>query len=176
MTFKETQQLKLLWLYILVGLESLVILLVLTVGKQSITFDELQAMNYIPVIAVVVPFALIYAINKIPFNYEISDNGIKYRYLSLTGKYNFLPWHSIKNVYVKKYDALGEYGGWGVRNRLWFKLNDKAYVFNDNNKGLQIELKNGKKILFSSNKIEELQLFLFNFNTRYKIPAIDSHG
>ncbi|RZM20676.1 MAG: hypothetical protein EOO88_35500 [Pedobacter sp.] len=176
MEFKETQQLKLWWLYILIGLEALIIFLVMFVGKQHITFDELHAMNYVPVLAIVAPFLLVYAINTISFNYEINERGVSYRYFSITGKHEFIPWHSIKNIYFRKYDALGEYGGWGVKYRLWFKLRDKAYVFNDNNKGLQIELKNGKKILFSTNKLDELELFLFNFNSRYKIPAIDNHG
>jgi len=176
MEFKETQQLKLLWLYILLGLETLIILLILFVGKQSITLEELHKMNYLPIGAVAVPFLLIYAINNISFKYEINEQGIKYRYFSITGKDNFIAWHSIKKVYIRKYDALGEYGGWGVKHRLWFKLKDKAYVFNDNNKGLQIELNNGKKILFSTNKTEELELFLFNFNSRHKIAAINNHG
>ena len=176
MEFRETQKLKLWWLYILLGMEALVIFLLMFIGKQSITFDELHEMNYFPVAIVILPFGLVYLINAIPFKYEISVDGIKYRYFSLTGKYNFIPWQSTKAVYLKKYDAMGEYGGWGVKSRLWFKLKDKAYIFNDNDTGLQIELKNGKKILFSTNKLDELKLFLYNFNERYRIPAINNNG
>jgi len=176
MEFSETQKLKLWWLYILLGLESVVILCVSFLGKQRITFDQLHEMNYIPIIAVVAPLVLVYTINNIAFKYEINERGIRYRYFSLTGKYQFIPWTSIRHLYIRKYDALGEYGGWGVRYRLWFKTRDKAYVFNDNSKGLQLELSNGKKVLFSTNKLEELELFLFNFNSRHRIPAMNNYG
>ena len=176
MEFTETQKLKLWWLYILLGVESVIILSVTFLGKQRITFDDLREMNYVLILAVAAPMVLVYIINNISFKYEINERGIKYRYFSLTGKYQFIPWTSIRHLYIRKYDALGEYGGWGVRYGLWFKLRDKAYVFNDNNKGLQLELSNGKKILFSSNKLEELELFLFNFNSRHRIPAINNYG
>ena len=78
----------------------------------------------------------------------------------------------MERVYLNKFDALGDYGGWGVRYRLWFKFNDKAYILNDKERGLQIEFKNGKRLLFSSNKLEELELFLINFKSRYNIQAI----
>jgi len=67
---------------------------------------------------------------------------------------------------------LGDYGGWGVRYRLWFKFNDKAYILNDRDKGLKIEFKNSRKLLFSSNKLDALELFLINLKTQYQIQAI----
>ena len=80
------------------------------------------------------------------------------------------------SVYMRKYDALGEYGGWGLRYRLWFKFNDRAYVFNDHSKGLQVELSNGKKVLFSTTKHEELSLFLINLKSKYNLAAIATDG
>lgn len=69
-------------------------------------------------------------------------------------------WTDIESAYLRKYDALGEYGGWGFRYRLWFKCKDKAFIFNNGTKGLQIVLKNGRKLLFSAAKIDELSIFL----------------
>ncbi|KIA96769.1 hypothetical protein OC25_02525 [Pedobacter kyungheensis] len=78
----------------------------------------------------------------------------------------------MEKAYIRKYDAFSEYGGYGVKTRLWFKFKDKAYILNDKNRGLQLEFKNGKKLLFSSNKIDEMEMFLINLKTRYKIQAI----
>lgn len=103
---------------------------------------------------------------------QIGTEGISYKYFPFQTKLKLLSWGNMEKVYINKYNALGDYGGFGVRSRLWFKFNDKAYILNDKDKGLQIEFKNGKKLLFSSNKIEELQMFLINLKTRYNIQAI----
>lgn len=176
MEFKEEQKLKLWWLYVLIGLELIVLAPIMFLSKHRITLAELKDMHYVPLLSFVLPMLAVWLINNIKFNFEIDKEGISYRYFSITGKRTIIPWTSIKKAYIRKYDALGEYGGWGAKNRLWFKLNDKAYIFNDHNKGLQLELKNGKKILFSSNKVEEMELFLFNLKTMSKIEALsDRH-
>lgn len=56
--------------------------------------------------------------------------------------------------------------------RLWFNFKDKAYLMNDKSRGFQIVFKNGKKLLFSSNKVDALELFLINLKTKYNIQAI----
>ena len=83
-----------------------------------------------------------------------------------------MSWTTIEKAYIRKYDAFSEYGGYGIKHRLWFKFGDKGYILNDKNKGLQLELKSGKKLLFSSNKIDEMELFLINLKKKYNIQAI----
>ena len=61
-----------------------------------------------------------------------------------------------------------------MRTKLWFKFYDKAYIFNDNSIGLQLELGNRKRLLFSTAKAEELGLFLINLKTKYNIGAIET--
>ena len=79
----------------------------------------------------------------------------------------------IAKAYVRTYSPLGEYGGWGLR----YSLSGNGMAYNvSGNKGLQLELSNGKKVLFSTNKLEELELFLFNFNSRHRIPAMNNYG
>lgn len=172
MEFRETQRLKLWWLYILVGLEMLVMMLIFSFGKHRITFAELAEINFMLLLAAASPLILVWGVQQISFKYIINERGISYKYLSLTGKYRLIPWASVNSIYIRKYDAMGEYGGWGAKYRLWFKMKDKAFIFNDENKGLQIEIKNGKKILFSTNELAGLQSFLHNFNMRYRRDEI----
>ena len=58
----------------------------------------------------------------------------------------------IRKIYVRKYKPIWEYLGWGIR----FGPSGRAY--NTMGKiGLQLELKNGRKILIGTQKKEELK-------------------
>ncbi|MDR1544354.1 MAG: hypothetical protein LBS50_08130 [Prevotellaceae bacterium] len=99
----------------------------------------------------------------------INKDGIFVNYFSIiVKKGDFFAWENIEKAYLRKYSPLGEYGGWGVRVKLFslkmfkifgFKksfLNETAYVINGKT-GLQLELKNGKRILISTQKPVEIQ-------------------
>ena len=58
----------------------------------------------------------------------------------------------IEQCYARKYKPILEYGGWGIRGSF-----SKGKVYNARgNKGVQLILKNGKKILIGSQKHDEL--------------------
>lgn len=62
-------------------------------------------------------------------------------------------WSSFTKSYIRKYSALMEYGGWGLRLNLF----GKGMAFNvSGNQGLQLEFFNGKKLLIGTNKADEL--------------------
>ncbi len=58
----------------------------------------------------------------------------------------------IKECSVRQYRPIREYGGWGIR---WSPSRGMAYSVSGN-KGVQLELKNGKKILIGSQEPENL--------------------
>lgn len=173
MEFIEKQELKLWWLYILLGIETIIVCSVMFLGKQKITWQELSEANYLPLLAILLPYIIVYVVTKNSFTLKIDSSGLTYRYWPFA-KAKSISWQQISALYFRKYDALGEYGGWGYRNRLCFKFNDKAYIFNDGNLGLQLELTNHKKILFSTSKSEELMLFLINIKSTQHIGAIET--
>ncbi|MBJ2175825.1 hypothetical protein JBL43_16340 [Aureibaculum sp. A20] len=67
-------------------------------------------------------------------------------------------WNDISKVYVRKYNAITEYGGWGFRGYI-FKTGGKAFNVMGN-KGIQIVLKNGKKMLIGTQKEVEAERIL----------------
>lgn len=172
MEFEEKQHLKLWWLYILLGVEAIIVLSIILFDKGGMSFQQLKAIYFLPFIGILLPFALIYVLQKNTLVLKINTDGISYKYFPFRISLKLFAWNNIKKVYIKKYDALSEYGGWGYRTRLWFKFKDRAYLLNTESKGLQIEFNNGKMLLFSSNKIDELELFLINLKTKYNIQAI----
>ena len=173
MAFEEQQQLKLWWLYLLLGIETIIIASILLVGKNALSFKELKDAYFAPFFAILLPYVLIYLFNKSSLKVVIDQNGIEYQYWPFSRK-KLISWKDINDAHLRKYDALGEYGGWGVKQRLWFKKHDKAYIFNDQPLGLQLYLANGEKILFSTEKPDELNLFLINLKRSYQIAAINT--
>jgi hypothetical protein len=173
MEFEEKQQLKLWWLYIRLVIESIVIGSILFLDKGGITLLELKANYFAPIWALLLPFIVIYFVTKNSLTLTINQSGITYQYWPFAKKKTIF-WVSIGKIYLRKYDALGEYGGWGVKHRLWFKFHDKAYIFNDQSIGLQLELNNDRKILFSTSKASELNLFLINLKRTNNIGAIET--
>ncbi|MEX6689008.1 hypothetical protein QTN47_15985 [Danxiaibacter flavus] len=85
----------------------------------------------------------------------IKTDGIYVRFFPFHIKYRQYSWSNLKKVYIRKYSALKEYGGWGLR----FGRNGKAFNVSGN-EGLQLEFNNGKRLLVGTNKAEELKSIL----------------
>lgn len=170
MLFEEKQRLKLWWLYILLAIETVMIASLLL---ANLSWQEMKDSYFAPIWAILIPYPIVYVVNRTALTLQIDQMGIAYHYQPFS-KRKFISWNDIEEAYLRKYDALGEYGGWGAKSRLWFKLNDKAYIFNDQTVGLQLILVNGKKILFSTGRKEELNLLLINIKQQYQIKAIDT--
>jgi hypothetical protein len=174
MEFNETQTLKLWWLYILLGMETIIISSIIFLDKGGMSLQQLKDNYFLPVFAIILPYGIVYFVNKNSLTLTINENGMSYYYWPF-GKRRSLSWTCIDKVHLRKFDVLGEYGGWGMRYKLWFKFNDKAYIFNDKNVGLQLQLHNQKRILFSTSKADELALFLINLKSKYSIGAIETN-
>ena len=86
---------------------------------------------------------------------EISQEGISVRFFPFHLKKNFFSWEEIEKISVREYSPLLEYGGWGIRRG----KSGGAYNVKGNI-GLQLVLKNGKKILIGTQKAEELKQIL----------------
>jgi len=83
---------------------------------------------------------------------EIDAGSIRYRFAPYFSSFRTIKKEDIKEVYVRKYSPIFEYGGWGYR---WGFAKGRAYNI-WGNKGLQIVFKNDKKLLIGTQKPEEL--------------------
>jgi hypothetical protein len=82
----------------------------------------------------------------------INNVGVYVRYFPFSLKSAFFAWDDIEKVRVVTYNALSQYGGWGVRHG----YKKKAYIVSGKY-GLELELKNGRKILIGTQNPEELE-------------------
>jgi hypothetical protein len=94
---------------------------------------------------------------------EISRNEIRFRFKPFHRKARVIPWEEVSRCYVRLYSPIKEFGGWGIRIAFHRKAG-KAYSISGNN-GIQIELKNGEKILLGTRKGYEAQKVLKSIQT-----------
>jgi len=82
---------------------------------------------------------------------EVLDDSISIRYVPLTS--SRISYTDIQDVEAQTYNALLEYGGWGIRRR----SNRRAYNVSGN-RGVELTMHDGRKIMIGSQKAEELAL------------------
>jgi hypothetical protein len=150
--FKETQKFSQWWLWlILIGIG---ILPILGIYKQLIIgekFGDKPMSDLGIIIFALFVFSLIAMFWFMQLKTEIDQNEIRMHFFPLVKKR--VNWKEIKNAEIVNY---GFVGGWGIR--LWTKY---GTVYNMNgNKGLAIELLNGKNFLIGTQKPEELTAIL----------------
>lgn len=149
LVFKEEQKFTQWWLWLI--LIPIAILPIFGMYKQLIlgeNFGNNPMSNIGLILFSIFIFSLIGLIFLIKLKTKIDENGIWMSfYPFVKKKFN---WKEIKTIAVVNY---GFVGGWGIR--FWTRY---GTVYNiKGNKGLAIELINGKKILIGTQKENELK-------------------
>ena len=150
--FKETQKFSQWWLWlILIAIGALPITGLYKQLYLNEAFGDKPMSDLGLIIFAVFVFSLIAMFWFVQLKTEIDQNEIRMRFFPLVKKR--VNWKEIKNAEIVNY---GFVGGWGIR--LWTKY---GTVYNMNgNKGLAIELLNGKNFLIGTQKPEELTTIL----------------
>lgn len=89
---------------------------------------------------------------------QIKNDGIYVRFPPFQPSFNKYLWDDIRELYIREFDAPGEYSNWGIRFGTWgvkFGVSGKAYLL-WGNKGLQIVLHNNDKVLISTQRPDEI--------------------
>lgn len=86
----------------------------------------------------------------------IDQSAITYRLSPLHFRTKRIPWSEVQESFIRKYKPMREYGGWGLR--YGFR---NGWAFNmKGNMGMQLVLRNGKRILIGTQRPEELRAYL----------------
>lgn len=94
----------------------------------------------------------------------IGEEGIFYRFSPLQLKRRFIAWEEVEELYIREYDAISEYGGWGMK----FGSHGKAYTVKGRY-GLQLQTTDGRKILIGTQRPIELERLILNQLYDYEI-------
>ena len=87
----------------------------------------------------------------------IKSDGIYYRFFPFQIKLKKISWEEISRAYIRKYNPIMEYGGWGIRNG--FLRSGKAYNVSGN-EGLQMIYTSNKRFLLGTKKANEIKSVL----------------
>ena len=86
---------------------------------------------------------------------QIRTDGIYVAFPPLRNSFTICYWENIDKLFIREYDPIGEYGGWGVKGM----GNNLAYNVSGNI-GVQIVLSNDAKLLIGTNQAEEIARIL----------------
>ena len=97
---------------------------------------------------------------------RIDEKGISFKFTPFHFKSILIHWKEVDKAYLRKYNAISEYGGWGIKGGIpWVKGNGRAYNVKGNI-GLQLELRNGKRILIGTQKENEIGAVLKTYSSK----------
>ncbi len=87
----------------------------------------------------------------------IKREGVYVRFFPLELRYSKHAWEVIARSYIREYNPISEYGGWGWRHgdaQIGKALSISGRM------GLQLEFKNGEKLLIGTQRAEEIEQVL----------------
>lgn len=152
--FKERQKFTQLWLWvILLGINAIFLIgayLQIFEGQQ---FGNKSMSNQVLLLTTGLILLLTVLFMNSRLDTQIKYDGIYVRFFPFHLSFKHYPWKNITKAYVRKYNPIGEYGGWGIR--LGLPGSGRAYNISGNN-GLQLEFNDHKKLLIGTNKPDEM--------------------
>lgn len=159
--FKETQKFTQTWLMILLAISLLVpvgiILKEYTKQGTNVTTREL----ILTISLMVVSLSPIFIFKLIT---RIDERGIHYCFFPIHRKLKLISWSNIDSIYLRNYNPISEYGGWGLKTG-WGRKHGKAFNISGD-LGIQLILKDGRKLLIGTQKKGEAQLVLDYYQSK----------
>jgi hypothetical protein len=153
-TFREVQNFRQWWLWLIVivsAIPTLGVLLYQVVTGQQIG-DKPASNTVLLALSFVVPVPMFFVLYFAKLTTIIDCSGIEYGWNFPSSDLNFIAWKQVRSIELVEYDFVG-YG---------FRMSRKyGLVYNTaGNKGLQIITTTGKRILLGTLKSKELERFL----------------
>jgi hypothetical protein len=161
--FKEEQRFKQTWLIVLLAVSILVSVAVIT--KEYVEENSKMTTNefVLTLIGIAISVAFIFFF-KLKTN--IDEKGIQYQFSPFHLKMKLIKWEEIKKAQVRTYDPISEYGGWGIKGGSFWNKEKGKCVNISGDIGIQVEFKNGKKLLIGTQKKEEAQHVLKTYKNK----------
>ena len=159
--FKEEQRFTQTWLIVLMIATNIPVLILIS---KTYLDQKINLINFI----IIISFILIASGSIFVFKLKtrIDDIGIHYQFFPFHFRMKTILWKNIKEVSTRKYDAVAEFGGWGLKGgRLWKKDNGIA-INVKGDIGIQLILFDDKKILIGTQKQEAVDNILSKYSNK----------
>ena len=113
--FKETQRFTQTWLMVLLVISAIVPLIF--ISKEYFKDKSMTLQEYLTTLAIV--FVSLGFIFFFKLTTRIDEFGVHYQFFPFHFSFKKIAWENIEKAYVRNYDAITEYGGWGLKGRLF---------------------------------------------------------
>lgn len=151
--FNETQRFRQWWIYLVIVISLGAWIYAVSASIHSADSEKVSS-DITLILTGLVPVLLVILILVLRLETKIRNTGIYFRFKPLQFREKHIRPEDINSFEVRKYKPILEYGGWGYRTgRI---KSGKAYNVSGNI-GLQLYLKNGKKLLIGTKKPLEIE-------------------
>lgn len=152
--FVEEQRFDQWWFRILLIITSLIIF-----GTIAKSYDEIKnnptdlwTSLGVGLFTIILMFFVAFVLKLVT---RIDDQGIHYGFWPFQFKLKTAKWNEIAQCYVREYNPIMDYGGWGYR---MISFRKKGAALNvKGNIGIQIVFNDGKKLLIGTQKEQEVK-------------------
>lgn len=158
--FKEQQRFTQMWIIVLVIISGLIPVLIVWISYLKDNSSISASNLYITIGITVLLSALIFLFKLIT---RIDEEGIHYQFIPFHTKLKTIEWSEIEKAHVRKYDAISEYGGWGLKGGFFWNKSKGTAINVSGDIGIQLELKTGKKILIGTNQEDQARQVIQNY-------------
>lgn len=157
--FKEEQKFREWWQILLIIGSTIpaMIIIIYTLIRQNVMGDPVgQSPAPLAVLigALIALIISLWVYFSSKLEVRIEKDGIHYRFFPIIYKDKYISREEIQLFEIRQFKAKREYGGRGVRNGFLHKWG-KAFIVNGNT-GLQLYLRNGKKVLFGTQRSQAI--------------------
>ena len=162
--FKEEQRFNQPWLIVLI-LISVLVPIGITINKymkDPSSFSTVEFISLMGVMILVSGFIFLFKLSS-----RIDEKGIHYKFFPFHWSFKIINWNEIDNAYVRTYNPIGEYGGWGLKGGILWNASKGKAINVSGDIGIQLELKNGKKLLIGTQKQSEVESVLATYKTKF---------
>jgi hypothetical protein len=161
--FKEEQRFTQNWLLVLITI-SIIVPIILIVNEFS-KENSNMSMNEFIFSIVLIPLCIA-PIFFFKLKTRIDETGIHYQFFPFHFSTKTIPWLEIKSVNTRKYYAITEYGGWGLKSGFLSRKSKGIAYTVSGDQGIQLVMKNGEKILIGTNKENDIIAVLKNHENK----------
>ncbi len=154
LVFSEKQKFRQWWIWL--ALVAVTGFMVYGIYQQTILkkpFGNNPVNDTVLILVSLVPLIILVLFMFSELETEISDRGVSYKFFPFHWKSRTIVWEDIEKAFIRKYRPIMEYGGWGLRLGIF---GNGRLLSVSGNMGLQLILKNGKRLLLGTRKPEEV--------------------
>lgn len=162
--FKETQRFDQWWLRLIMAITVIVIIATAINTYPEVKDNKTDLFVFLGSSALGLLISI--GIFFLKLETTINEKGLQYGFSPIF-KQNKAIWEEIEKVYVRDYNAITEYGGWGIK----FSFGKRGKAYNTKgDKGIQIVFKDGHKTLIGTQQPEQVSQIIAYYKNKRENP------